>query len=94
MSTEPWQIDEPPTIGKTLRKLGQPERDQYRIAIKTLAHAHNPRTHGQFKATLGCFVYYLTKSYRLKYNVNDADHVIEIRGIGDHKEIYGKDKHS
>ena len=89
-----WKIEEPPNIRKIFKRLGSEERKQYQSAIRTLATSDNPRVHGQYKKMLGCYSYRLTDSFRISYDIDFSEHKIDILGIGDHKRIYGRDKHS
>lgn len=86
-----WQIQEPDNFKKIYKRLGQPQKNQYRSAIEVLASSSNPRGHGRFKKSLGCYAYYITSSFRILYNVYDKERIIEILDVGDHKEVYRKD---
>lgn len=54
-----WKIEEPPDIRKIFKKLGSNEKIQYISAIKTLATSEDPKIHGQYKQTKGCYSYRL-----------------------------------
>jgi len=91
--TVEWKINEPSDIRKTFRKLGKSEKNQYRTAIRTLAESEDPKVHGNYKNNLGCFTYNITKSFRITFDIDYENRIINIIKIGDHKQIYGKDKH-
>ncbi|MGH9909157.1 MAG: type II toxin-antitoxin system RelE family toxin [Nitrososphaerales archaeon] len=86
-----WKIVEPPDIRKIFKRLGQPEKDQYRLAVRTLAESEDPRVHGEYKKSLDCFTYDITSSYRMAFDVDYENRIIKILSIGDHKQTYGKD---
>ncbi len=86
-----WKIEEPPDIRKIFKKLGSNEKIQYISAIKTLATSEDPKIHGQYKQTKGCYSYRLTSSFRILYDINYKEKRIDIISIGDHKKTYGED---
>gem|GEM_PF-3301968 len=92
MSSKPqWQIEEPHNIRKIFKRLGQPEKDQYRSAIRTLATTQDPKDHGEYKKSLGCFTYDITSSFRMTFDIDYVNRIIYILSIDDHKGTYGKD---
>lgn len=86
-----WKIVEPPDIRKIFKRLGQPEKDQYREAIRTLAKSEDPKVHGDYKKSLGCFTYDITSSFRIAFDIDYENRTIRILSMGDHKQTYGKD---
>ena len=71
--------------------MGANEKAQYQSMIKLLMDSEDPRTHGNFKKTLGCYTYRLTSSWRVTYDIDYSNQIIQILNIDDHKGIYGKD---
>ncbi len=88
-----WQIRETDQVLRQFKKLGEPQKKQYREAIKTLANSDDPRRLGTFKRGKKCAAYYyeLGRSLRLVYQVVDEEMVILLLDVGDHKEVYGRD---
>ena len=78
---------------KIFKRLGNPEKNQYRTAILTLTQSENPKNLGNYKNSLGCFTYDITKSFRITFGIDYENRIINILSIGDHKQTYGKDKH-
>jgi mRNA interferase RelE/StbE len=62
-----------------------------RVVLKIDELAQNPRPSGVRKI-MGSNIDYRIRmgDYRIIYQINDAERVIEIRGIGHRKEIYKK----
>ncbi len=92
-----WHIDEPEHVSKQFRKLGSAEKKQYRETVRNLASEEHPNNFGEFVPTKKhgkCWVTRITNSYRLAYRVYQDTKIIQIVAVGDHKEIFGKDKHS
>ncbi len=92
-----WQIDESEYVVKQFKKLGSVEKIKYRDIVKQLASDEHPRKFGEFVPTRKhgkCWTTRLTQSCRLVYRVCEDTMTIQLVSVGDHKEIYGKDKHS
>ncbi len=95
MSIEPeWQIEEPHNIRKIFKKLGQPEKKQHLEAIRTLTQSDDPKAHGDYKKSLGYFTYDISSSFRITFDIDYQKRIIYILSIGDHKQTYGRNKHS
>lgn len=62
-----------------------------RVVLKIDELAHNPRPSGVRKI-MGSNIDYRIRmgDYRIIYQINDNERVIEIRGVGHRKEIYKK----
>jgi mRNA-degrading endonuclease RelE of RelBE toxin-antitoxin system len=60
-------------------------------AILQMVDSDNPAELGRYKQNLRIFSYDLGRKYRIIYNMNWAEHVIEIIRVCDHKSAYGKD---
>jgi mRNA-degrading endonuclease RelE of RelBE toxin-antitoxin system len=92
-----WQIDESEDVVKQFKKLGSFEKTKYREIVRQLASDEHPRRFGEFVPTKKhgkCWTTRLTKSCRLAYRVYEDIKTIQLVYVGDHKEVYGKDKHS
>jgi mRNA-degrading endonuclease RelE of RelBE toxin-antitoxin system len=86
------------TFSKCLRDLDATALKNFDSRVKDLESSHDPtsfaeyvptRTHGR------CWVRRLTKLYRLAYRViHENDGIIQLITTGDHKKIFGRDKHS
>lgn len=78
--------------------LGPQSQKSYKEFIMSCQIIEDPKTLGTFKQgkNLNCYVAELNNSIRVAYDVyNDKKNnrkVIKIFNLGDHKEVYGKDK--
>ena len=88
-----WKIRETDRVIRQYIKLGDQQRKQYREAIKNLSASDDPRKLGTFKhgKRYSAFYYELDRSFRLVYQVMNAEMIILLLDVGDHKEVYGKD---
>jgi mRNA-degrading endonuclease RelE of RelBE toxin-antitoxin system len=88
-----WKIIEPEKVRKKFHELGEPQKSLFVEIISDFKHCDDPRLLGTFKKgkTVGCFVTEVTKSFRLKYDVDYSKKIIYILDIDDHKGTYGKD---
>jgi hypothetical protein len=65
--------------------------------INDLVKFADPMSYAEFVPTRNhgrCWTRRITKSFRLAYRVSPIERIIELITTGDHKKIYGKDKHS
>jgi hypothetical protein len=78
--------------------LGSESQKSYKEFIMNCQISENPKTLGTFKKGTGlnCYVAELNNSIRVAYDVYEDKKnnrkVITIFNLGDHKEVYGKDK--
>lgn len=73
--------------------MGEPQKSLFIQKMLDFKNCDDPRLLGTFKKgkTVGCFVTEVTKSFRLKYDVDYNQKIIHILDIDDHKGTYGKD---
>lgn len=89
----PWGIRKPDDWGKQIRALPPNVLKKFDTVASLLTDADNPRKHGVRKTTKYgyLFVAELDRSYRLVYDVLDAEHMILIYRVGNHPDVYGKE---
>lgn len=86
-----WSFSRKNKFKTQYKKLPQQIQNKIDDALIALAESSNPRLLGKFKQSLGVWAFELNDSYRMLYNVNDLEHIIELFRVGDHKEVYGTD---
>jgi addiction module RelE/StbE family toxin len=86
-----WGISRKSKFKTQYKKLPQQIQNKVDEALIALAKSEKPRLLGTYKQSLGVWAYELNDSYRMLYNVNDSENLIELFRVGDHKEVYGKD---
>jgi len=66
---------------------------KFKKAIQELTYSSDPTELGERKDIAGVsyLCYDVTHSLRLLYNVDTKKNLIIIFGLGDHKDVYGKD---
>ena len=60
-------------------------------ALAELVMSENPTKLGDYKQSLKVCAYNLDKSNRIIYSVDFINNTIELRRVGSHKQVYGKD---
>ena len=60
-------------------------------ALTELVMSENPTKLGDYKQSLKVCAYNLDKSNRIIYSVDFINNTIELRRVGSHKQVYGKD---
>lgn len=97
----PSQIQRTDTFSKCLRDLDTNiiAFKNFEREIKDLERSDDPTTFAEFVPTRNygrCWVRRLTKSYRLAYRVviHTDGRIIQLITTGDHKKIFGRNKHS
>ena len=60
-------------------------------ALAELVKSENPTKLGDYKQSLKVCAYNLDKSNRIIYSVDFVNNTIELRRVGSHKQVYGKD---
>lgn len=91
----PSQIQRRDTFSKCLRDLHAIAFKNFEREAKDLERSNDPTTFAEFVPTRNygrCWVRRLTKSYRLAYSFDGR--IVQLITAGDHKKIFGKDKHS
>lgn len=59
--------------------------------LDELVKSENPIKLGYYKPSLKVYAYNLDKSNRIIYSVDFSNNTIELRRVGSHKQVYGKD---
>ncbi|MDE1727151.1 MAG: hypothetical protein KGH89_07825 [Thaumarchaeota archaeon] len=59
--------------------------------LAELVKSENPTKLGDYKQSLRVYAYNLDKSNRIIYSVDFVNNTIELRRVGSHKQVYGKD---
>ncbi|MGI0101365.1 MAG: hypothetical protein ACREA7_02080 [Nitrosotalea sp.] len=59
--------------------------------LEELVKSENPTKLGEYKSSLKIYAYNLDKSNRIIYTVDFSNNTIELRRVGTHKQVYGKD---
>lgn len=59
--------------------------------LAELVKSENPTKLGDYKQNLKVCAYNLDKSNRVIYSVDFVNNTIELRRVGSHKQVYGKD---
>jgi hypothetical protein len=93
----PSQIQRTDTFSKCLKDLDAIAFKNFEREAKDLERSNDPTTFAEFVPTRNygrCWVRRLTKSYRLAYRVYADGRIIQLITTGDHKKIFGRDKHS
>lgn len=88
-----WKIVEPEKVRKKFHDLGEPQKSLFRVLLQDFKICEDPRAIGILKKgkSVNCYVTEITKSFRVKYDVDLVACEIYILDIDDHKGIYGKD---
>jgi mRNA-degrading endonuclease RelE of RelBE toxin-antitoxin system len=89
-----WIIRLTNTAEKQLKKYRKsPDFTSFKKAIEELKSSRDPIRLGELKDISGIryLCYDVTRSLRLLYDVDRQNNLIIIYGLGDHKEVYGKD---
>ncbi len=97
MPSKKWTLQYPDGFQRFIKRLGGNELKQFKIKVKELENAINPKELGQLKGTKKygfCYVIDITKSYRLAYRINEQHHTILLVCVDDRKGLYGRDKKS
>jgi mRNA interferase RelE/StbE len=83
----PYQLATTKAAERALERL--PEKDRRRVADKVRSLANDPRPHGAEKLTDRGDLYRIRSgNYRIIYGINDAARTVDVRSIGDRKDIY------
>ncbi len=97
MKNSRWDISREKHFCKSIKKIDKNIYKNFREILQTIASSDNPRSFGEFVPTNRhgkCHVARINDSYRLVYRVFQKERIIQLVLIGDHKEVFGKDKHS
>jgi mRNA-degrading endonuclease RelE of RelBE toxin-antitoxin system len=88
-----WKIIEPEKVRKKFHDLGEPQKTLFKGLLQDFKGCEDPRTIGKLKkgSSVNCYVTEITKSFRVKYDVDLVRTEIYILDIDDHKGTYGKD---
>jgi len=88
-----WTIRLGSSAEKELKKIRKsPKFNLFEKVIHVLERSDDPRRLGVFKkGNLRCLSYEVTASFRILDDIDYANRLIIIRGIGTHKQVYGKD---
>lgn len=89
-----WKIKVTDSAYRDLKRYRRhPQWNLIQGALSELERANDPTELGTFKNLLDirCYSYRVSSSLRLLYSVDREEYTILIHGVGDHKEVYGKD---
>lgn len=92
-----WDINRETNFSKYLKKKNSIIISNFRSRVKVMADSEDPRSFGEFVPTYKhgkCWVTRITESERLAYRIFWKEKIIQLVILGEHKEVYGKDKHS
>ena len=91
-----WSIRESRLVSRRLKRYESDKAviNNYYSIVKTLVHSSNPSSggvpkKGKYGGVLGTHV---TKSVVFVYSIDYAARAIDAVNLGDHKEVYGRDK--
>jgi len=84
----PYEIFVRPTAARELKKLPPEARESVGKAINSLAD--NPRPFGYEKLTDRKGFRYRVGNYRIVYDIQDKELVVEVIKVADRKEVYRK----
>lgn len=76
---------------KQYKSLGSDLQKRIDVALAELVNSENPIKLGNYKPSLRVYAYNLDKSNRIIYSVDFSNNTIELRRVGTHKQVYGKD---
>lgn len=76
---------------KQYKSLSSDLQKKVDLALAELVKSENPTKLGDYKQSLKVCAYNLDKSNRIIYSVDFVNNTIELRRVGSHKQVYGKD---
>lgn len=92
-----WTIQRVDGFSKCLKDLSAVALKNFDRKILDLEKSEDPTVSAEFVPTKKhgrCWTIRLTGSYRLAFRIFPANQIVQPITTGDHKKIYGKDKHS
>ena len=83
-----WKLEYSKQFVKQYKQLSSILQMKVDLALNDLSKSENPAMLGKYKQNLRVYAYNLDKSNRIIYTINFADNTIELRRVGDHKQVY------